>query len=159
MITESLCYGSQGKAPKYPIKPRTRMHASDQSLLKNFGMHGLIFFQRPMYWPKSAVGLCELEPKEKRCPRADRLAQRFRLLTEINNLRLIDNTINPPLERPLSSQERIYLLDQLQPRRKRPLISWRVGLASCLIHHQLRAFNSTCKKESVPPSRVWSRII
>ena len=118
LITESLCYGSQGKAPKYPIKPRTRMHASDQSLLKNFGMHGLIFFQRPMYWPKSAVGLCELEPKEKRCPRADRLAQRFRLLTEINNLRLIDNTINPPLERPLSSQERIYLLDQLQTKEK-----------------------------------------
>ncbi len=29
---------------------------------------GLIFGQRKIYWPKSVVGRCELEPKLKRCP-------------------------------------------------------------------------------------------
>lgn len=53
-------------------------------------LYGLIFYQRNLYWKKATIGLCELEPKEKRCARADRVAQKFRLLTEINNLRFID---------------------------------------------------------------------
>lgn len=53
---------------------------------------GLIAYQRAMYWPKSAVGQCELEPKEKRCRRDHRVAQRFRLLQDVNNLRVISAT-------------------------------------------------------------------
>ncbi|MDO4587878.1 MAG: hypothetical protein Q4C95_11370 [Planctomycetia bacterium] len=35
-----------------------------------------------------------MEPGEKRCLRADRLAQEFRLLKEINNLNYIDTETN-----------------------------------------------------------------
>jgi len=52
----------------------------------------IIAFQRAMYWPKSVVGQCELEQREKRCRREHRIAQRFRLLQEVNNLRVIDGT-------------------------------------------------------------------
>lgn len=116
LLSEKLRYGLCGKARKYPIDLKTNPQKkyADQSLLDAFGVHGLIFFQRKMYWPKSAIGLCELEPKEKRCERADRLAQRFRLLSEINNLQLSDNTISPPVFRPLNEQERAYLLSQLE---------------------------------------------
>ena len=76
----------------------------------------LVFFQRKMYWPKSTVGKCSLEPKERRCPRADRVAQRFRLLQEINNLRII-----PPSEEPrvLTGDERAKLLDFLSRSKER----------------------------------------
>lgn len=60
--------------------------------LRRFGLHGLIFFQRPVYWPKSVIGRCELDPDEERCPRADRAAQEFRILLEVNNLRMIDSS-------------------------------------------------------------------
>ncbi|MBL4702217.1 MAG: type II CRISPR RNA-guided endonuclease Cas9, partial [Phycisphaeraceae bacterium] len=116
LLTDTLRYGADGTPENYPVKPRKK--AKGQSLLQAFGVHGMLFFQRPMYWPKSMIGLCELEPKEERCPRADRQAQRFRLLTEINNLRLIDNTATPSLERKLTEQERAYILDQLQTKEK-----------------------------------------
>lgn len=52
---------------------------------------GVIFFQRELRPPSPGlVGRCELEPRLPRCPRADRRAQRFRLLNEVNNLRVID---------------------------------------------------------------------
>jgi len=71
----------------------------------------VIFFQRDMYWPPSVVGRCELEPRQPRCPRADRLAQRFRLLQEVNNLRYFDPDVRE--ERPLTSEQRTLLLDKL----------------------------------------------
>ena len=43
----------------YPIKPRPWPRRSRRS--QAFGLHGLIFFQRRMYGPRSAIGLCELE--------------------------------------------------------------------------------------------------
>lgn len=51
----------------------------------------LIFFQRRVYWRKSVVGICELEPNELRAPIADRRMQEFRILQEINNLAWIDS--------------------------------------------------------------------
>ncbi|EAQ81639.1 hyopthetical protein [Blastopirellula marina DSM 3645] len=86
LLTEELRGGEEGKQ-SYPLVPTARRKS--ESLLKRFGLHGLLFFQRKMYWPKSVIGRCDLEPKEKRCPKADRLAQRFRILQEVNNLRLI----------------------------------------------------------------------
>jgi len=106
LLTERLKYGSLGRQ-EYPSKPRRR--PKGESLLDAFGLHGLIFFQRKMYWPKSAIGLCELEPKQPRCPRADRRAQRFRLLHEVNNLRYIDDRV----ECKLDDQQRTLLLDKL----------------------------------------------
>ena len=84
--------------------------------LDAFGLFGLIFFQRPMYWPKSVVGLCELEPKERRCPRADRRAQKFRLLQELNNLRYTDPDDRE--ECSLDDEQLALLLDYLGSREK-----------------------------------------
>ena len=79
----------------------------------------IIFFQRRMYWPKSVVGRCELEPKEKRCPRADRTAQRFRMLCEVNNLRVLDTASR--LERALTAEERQAALLYLATSKERKL--------------------------------------
>jgi CRISPR-associated endonuclease Csn1 len=104
LLTDNLKYGSAGKQ-SYPREPET---LGDSKIIERFGLYGVIFFQRPMYWPKWVVGQCELEPKQKRCPRADRVAQRFRLLQEVNNLRLLDSTQGD--ERPLIADERKHLL-------------------------------------------------
>jgi CRISPR-associated endonuclease Csn1 len=77
----------------------------------------IIFFQRRMYWPKSVVGRCELEPKLKRCPRADRAAQRFRILQEVNNLRVLDRSSGE--ERCLTDPERATLVKYLAESRQR----------------------------------------
>lgn len=76
---------------------------------------GLIFGQRKMYWKKSTIGKCELEPKEVRCEKSDRLAQQFRLYQEVNNLRLIE----AGTERCLSDEERETLLDYLSTGKER----------------------------------------
>jgi CRISPR-associated endonuclease Csn1 len=113
LLTDDLMYGRLGKL-KYPQRPRPRHE--QLSLLQSFGIHGLLFFQRPMYWPRSAVGACELEPKQPRCPRADRRAQRFRLLQEVNNLRYVDPTTGEELR--LDVQQRTLLLDKLARQEK-----------------------------------------
>lgn len=108
LLTETLKYGQQGKQPGVR-EPKPL--GNGRTHVEAFGLHGMMFFQRPMYWPKSIVGQCELEPKCKRCPRADRLAQRFRLLQEVNNLRYLDPATGD--ECPLSAQQRTLLLDKL----------------------------------------------
>lgn len=77
----------------------------------------IIFFQREMYWPISVVGRCELEPRLQRCPKADRRAQRFRLLQEVNNLRLLDSSTGE--ERPLAPDERLRLIAYLARAKER----------------------------------------
>ncbi len=117
LLTDALCFGRLGRM-KYPRKPLAKHDASREggSDLETFGLHGLVFFQRPTYWPRSVVGLCELEPRERRCPVADRLAQRCRLLQEVNNLRYIDPDARA--ERALSQEQRALLLDYLGTRQK-----------------------------------------
>lgn len=87
VLTTALKYGARGKQP-YPRKPE-RLGRTTEEMLREVGIYGLLFFQRSMYWPKSVVGQCELDPKQKRCPKADRLAQYFRILQEVNNLRIV----------------------------------------------------------------------
>lgn len=108
LLTDALRYGKAGPQSQ-PHTPRRIERGADW--LTEFGIQGIIFFQRPLYWPKSMIGACELEPREKRCPRADRSAQRFRLLQEVNNLRVIDPDRRE--ERALSPEERALLLDKL----------------------------------------------
>jgi CRISPR-associated endonuclease Csn1 len=112
LLTDELKYGKLGKQ-KYPAKPIAKHdpRRRELSLLQAFGIYGLIFFQRPMYWPKSVVGLCELEPRQKRCPRADRRVQRFRLLQEVNNLKFIDPDRHA--EQQLNDEQRTLLIDKL----------------------------------------------
>lgn len=77
---------------------------------------GAIFGQRNLYWPASMIGMCEYEPKERRAPKADRIAQRYRLLSEVNNLKYID----PDSGRvcPLDQDQRLILLDHLSRARE-----------------------------------------
>lgn len=86
----------------------------------------IIFFQRKMYWPKSVIGRCELEPKLKRCPRADRAGQRFRMLQEINNLQYLDRDTGE--ERKLSESQRSTLVDYLASGRERTFVQIRKKL-------------------------------
>lgn len=108
LLSDQLKLGSM-QSSDYPIDPKTRSELKALTVenrwpelarrqLEQFGLHGLIFFQRKMYWPKSVVGQCDLPREEdlekrckrKRCPKADREAQRFRILQEVNNLKVID---------------------------------------------------------------------
>ena len=124
LLTETLKYGSNGRQ-KFPKKPEPI--SNDTSLLSMFGLYGLLFFQRNLKpIPKDIVGLCELEAKQRRCPRADRLAQRFRLYQEVNNLKFIDPESGQ--ERRLSEQERTLLLDKLRTHEKMTFINIRKAL-------------------------------
>lgn len=80
-------------------------------------LHSLIFFQRDMYWPLSMVGSCDLERRSKRCPVAERDAQRFRILQEVNNLKLIDRSTGE--ERRLLDEEREIVVAELAKSKQR----------------------------------------
>ena len=51
-------------------------------------MFHAIFFQRKLKSCRHLVGFCRLEPEERRCSFSDPLAQRFRILQEVNHLRV-----------------------------------------------------------------------
>ncbi len=126
LLTDELKYGAIGKQA-FPVAPSRRRPG--ESLLRQFGLHGLIFFQRKMYWPKSVVGQCELtdelDPgkrcKRKRCPKADRAAQRFRILQEVNNLKVLDTDG----ERRLTDSERKIVVDALLATKEQTFIALR----------------------------------
>lgn len=69
-----------------------------------------IFYQRPLRSAARFIGRCPLEPRKRRCPRANWYAQQFRMLKEINNLEVWQ-----PGEgyRPLTDEERTRLIDAL----------------------------------------------
>ncbi len=75
----------------------------------------IIFFQRPMRWDTETIGNCQLEPGEKRCPRGDWYARRFRLLQDINNLKIQ----NPDgKENKLTDDQRKIVLGTLEQKEK-----------------------------------------
>lgn len=70
----------------------------------------IIFFQRPLKPTEELIGDCDLEPEEKRCPRGDWYARRFRLLQDVNNLKIQ----NPDgSEQKLTDEQRKILIDKL----------------------------------------------
>ena len=69
----------------------------------------VIFYQRPL--KPVEPGWCRFEPDEKRAARALPVFQEFRLLQEVNNLRL---RVGPEPERPLSDGERGRILARLR---------------------------------------------
>jgi CRISPR-associated endonuclease Csn1 len=75
-----------------------------------------IFFQRPLKVQKNLIGRCELEPKCKRAPWDLLIAQRFRLLQKVNDLRIkdIETTTGVITERTLTPEERELLLETLE---------------------------------------------
>ncbi len=127
LLTDALCFGADGRRKSYrkPIAKRDPARQGRDDLA-SFGLFGLIFFQRTVYWPRSVVGLCELEPKQKRCPLGHRLAQRFRLLQEVNNIRYIDPDTRT--EEALSAEHRAVVLDHLATREKLRFVDLRKKL-------------------------------
>jgi len=116
LLTDRLKYGESEKPQRFPVEPDPpRKGKKDQSPLRRYGLHGLIFFQRPLYWSEKSIGFCELEGEQRRCSRADRLAQKARLYQEVNNLRIIDTDDR---ERDLEPEERRKLLVYLSSRKE-----------------------------------------
>ncbi|MHC5061657.1 MAG: type II CRISPR RNA-guided endonuclease Cas9 [Planctomycetota bacterium] len=69
-----------------------------------------IFYQRPLKPTDELIGECSLEPGEKRCPRSDWYARRFRILQDINNLKIY----NPDgSEQELSDDQRQIALKEM----------------------------------------------
>ncbi|QDU89316.1 CRISPR-associated endonuclease Cas9 [Pirellulimonas nuda] len=132
LLTEALRVGALG-GQRRPRRPVPRRHPDRAGLgdLEAFGVHGLIFFQRKYYWPRSAVGRCALEPKRRRCPRADRQAELLRVLCELNSLRY---TV------PASGEE--FALDQPQ----------RTGLLGLLSRKPRVTFDEARKHLGLPAS-------
>ncbi len=92
-------------------------------------IYNIIFYQRPLKIQKNLVGLCEFEKKlvkgkkgemvwsgKKRSPKGTWYAQQFRMLSEVNNLEVIEPTGEL---RKLTSEERSKLLDELQKKKER----------------------------------------
>jgi len=75
----------------------------------------IIFYQRPLKPTDDLIGMCDLEPDERRCPRGDWFARRFRLLQDVNNLKIHspDGT-----ERGLENDERRIILKELDAHEK-----------------------------------------
>lgn len=123
-LTDDLRYGTHGpqENPTIVVKPIPR--EKGRTLLQQFGLENLTFFQRRVYWPTSSIGKCELEKDELRSPIADRRFQEFRMLSELNKLRFIDNSINgKPTERKLTPAERDLAIGYLSSTQKPTLKS------------------------------------
>lgn len=110
LLTDEVKYGSQGKKV-YPQDADSHRRLNLQTHLNRYGLHGIIFFQRRVYWPASLIGTCELEPTHKRAHKADRLAQRFRMLQEVNNLSYWNKLTGQTDE--LTDEQRSEVLDLL----------------------------------------------
>lgn len=82
-------------------------------------IHNSIFFQRPLKSQKHLVGKCAFEPTRKRAAKAILLAQRFRILQDVNHL-AVKNPITREF-RPLSQDERNKLAEALD---KQKSMTW-----------------------------------
>lgn len=118
-LTALLRHGTEG-IPKNGIKVvKPKPNISNKPPLEQFGIEGMTFFQRKVYWKEGSIGKCELEIGEQRAPIADRRFQEFRLLQEVNNLRITDlSEPGSPIERPLHEDERLAAIEYLSGKDK-----------------------------------------
>lgn len=129
-LSDTLRYGSHGKQDDPIAVTRPIPREKDKSLLQQFGIENLTFFQRKVYWPIDSIGHCELEPDELRAPISDRRFQEFRMLQELNNLRIFDqSTPGRPKERILSEAERKTALTYLSTTKEPTLKTLKKKLA------------------------------
>jgi len=74
-------------------------------------LHKAMFFQRPLKSQKGLIARCDLEPTERRAPKASLAAQRIRYLQKLNDLEIID----PQGEcLPLSPEQRAKLTETFE---------------------------------------------
>ena len=72
-----------------------------------------IYYQRPLASQKSIVGRCKFEKNKKRCPASDPAAQEFRMLQEINNLKISGGDRLQEEKQVLTKAERDVLVEHL----------------------------------------------
>ena len=105
----------------------------------------IIFFQRPLKSTDELIGNCELEPGEKRCPRSNWYARRFRLLQDVNNLKVCnpDGSV-----RSLGEDERRILLDELRLKKevKFSTVRKKLGLLETQVFNSEYEVNEKGKK-------------
>lgn len=65
-----------------------------------------VFFQRPLKSQKKNLGKCTLEPRKAKAPKSQPLSQMFRLLQNLNNLRIITPERVTDESRMLTTKER-----------------------------------------------------
>ncbi|MDA8172916.1 MAG: type II CRISPR RNA-guided endonuclease Cas9 [Nitrospiraceae bacterium] len=73
-------------------------------------IHHAIYFQRPLKSQKELIGFCTLEEGKRRAPWALLMAQRFRYLQKVNDLKVAKGFD----ERPLNPEERNTLIKALE---------------------------------------------
>lgn len=121
-LSDQLRFGSIGELvnPTKVVTPVPR--DKTLTILEQFGIENLTFFQRRVYWPTSSIGKCELEEGEQRAPIADRRFQEFRMLQEVNNLKILDNSADgKPEERKLTEEERLESISYLTGKKEAKL--------------------------------------
>jgi len=113
LLTSKLRWGMVGprERPERPVRPVPRNESP--TLIEQFGIEGLLFFQRPVFWNTRTIGRCQFEPSQPRCPKAALPAQRFRRLCDVNHLRITVGHGAKRAERPLTPEERQAILDAL----------------------------------------------
>jgi CRISPR-associated endonuclease Csn1 len=91
-------------------------------------LHRAFFHQRPLKPMDKFVGICELEPPEKRAPLYLPQVQHYRVLTHVNNLQIVER--NGAIRR-LDDRERRALLEETRTKEKLPYKTVRkiLGLA------------------------------
>lgn len=91
LIDHKFIFGRRGRL-EYPVKPIAQdefLSGADSSVFDEFGVHGLVFFQRKVYWRKKTIGKCSIDPGSgNRAARAERLSQRFVLWQTLAHLRV-----------------------------------------------------------------------
>ncbi len=74
---------------------------------------GIVFFQKPLQSQKGRVGRCIFEKNKRRSPRSSPLAQEFRMLSQVNSLRITGGSRIHDEQMELSDNEREALIAYL----------------------------------------------
>ena len=124
--------GAKAEYPFYPARPmleaefdalwaaQARHHPALLTDEARTTLRHRIFHQRPLKPPQ--VGKCSLVPEDERAPRALPSAQRFRLYTELANLRII---MPDRSEQPLTMEQRGLILRAARAKPARKAITFK----------------------------------
>ena len=129
VLSNDVIFGHRGRL-EYPVRPIKRkdfLSRPDASIVEEFGLHGLLFFQRAVYWHESTIGSCSLNPKrgQPRAARAERASQTYKIWKTIVDLRVgVDGMT-------LTKQQQQRLYDKLSTQKTITFKSLRkvIGLA------------------------------
>jgi len=103
-----------------------------------------IFYQRPLKPTDDLIGDCSLEVGEKRCPRSDWFARRFRIMQDVNNL-IIQNPDGS--SKKLTPEQRKIILGELVIKKQVPFDA--IRKKSGLIASQVFNLEENGKKKNI----------